>query len=150
MTIIDKMLAFSDAQAVTSLSSGSDQISTDVCDLGAKGKSGWGVAKDLNLGVGGKLWFNTQVVTVMVGAAAVITAKLVSKAANATISSGGTTHITQSFPALSAVGTIRATVVPIDAINRYIGTVYTASGAQLTSGAFDSFVSMSPADHDLV
>ena len=146
MTILDAKLEFSDAQALASVSSGSSSVSTNVIDFGANGKDEWGSAQTVNPD-GLRIIWNTEVHTALVGAAAIINATLVTKAADASISSSGTTIATISFPALSAKGTKRAVPIPTGLnIERYLGVLYTASGAKLTSAKFNSWVGLDHSD----
>ena len=84
------------------------------------------------------LWLATTL------AGGAVTATLVSKAADASISSSGTTHATISIPATTAAGTWYATGVPSGTMYRYLGCLYTVSGGAVTAGAVDSFLATAP------
>lgn len=145
MAIMDGALEFSDAQSV----SGSAAVkSTNVLDLcGGLMTDTWGSALTPDIGEGGEVEFTVNVATAMVGASITVTATLVTKAADASIQTAGTTIATlQAFPAASAAGTKRSVKVPSGAIQRYLGVMYTPSGS-LTSSAFDAFLSL---DHSSV
>lgn len=145
MAIMDNKLEFSDAQSV----SGSSAVkSTNVLDLcGGLMKDTWGSALTPDIGEGGEVELTVSVNTAMVGAGVTVTATLVTKAADASISSTGTTIATlQAFPAVSAAGVKRSVKVPSGAIQRYLGIMYTPSGS-LTSSKFDAFLSL---DHSSV
>jgi len=145
MTIIDELFELSDAQnlvASGALSSGSTVISEDVVDLGADQQDGF-FASVLTSRLGEQAKAPVVLVTVstaLVGASATLDVKLTSKAADATISSGGTVHGTINIPAASAIGYQAVLPVPWAAYNRYIGIQYTANGAQLTAGAVNAHI----------
>jgi len=145
MAILDATLEFSDAQALTSISSGSSSVSTNVADLGADGKDGWGSAQKTNPGAGGNVYLNVEVQVAMSGASAALDVQLVTKAANASISAAGTLLASVRLPAVSAAGTSRSIAVPAGCdIERYLGVLYTASGAQLTSATINAWLGTHP------
>lgn len=141
--ILDAKLEMSDAQALANISSGSNTVSTNIIDLGANGEDGWGNAQTMNIGEGGTLSWVITVDTALVGASAGLSVTLVSKAADASISSGGTTHATLTLAATAAAGTKASVKVPAGTIQRYLGTLYTASGGKLTSAKINSFLTWS-------
>lgn len=150
MGVLDKALEFSDAQTL-SIGAGATIKSAVVADLmGAAGASGmkdvWGNALTPDIGEAGNLEFTVQVATTIVGAGT-LSAKLASKAANASISSGATTHITFSFGTTPAAGTRKSAKVPAGTLNRYVGALYTATGGTITAGALDAFLSL---DHEKI
>lgn len=144
MAILDSKLEFSDAQALANISSAASAVSTNVVDYGTM-KDAWGTAITPDIGEGGGLEFNINVDTALVGAAAALECKLVSKAADASISSGGTVHATLSLAALAAAETRASVKVPSGTINRYVGVLYTANGAKLTSAKLNSWLNL---DHE--
>ena len=79
----------------------------------------------------------------MVGASATVRADLVTKDADASISSAGTVLASITIPAVSASGTrLGIELKPGQTCKRYLGVVYTASGAALTSGTVDSWLGL--------
>lgn len=141
MAVIDNALEFSDAQALGAVSSGNSVVSTDKADLmGSRSfKSDWGAALT-QAELGGSTW-NVKVHTALVGAGAAVVANLVSKTANASISSGATVIASVTIPALSAAGYKKAVHLPAGTkANRYLGVLYTASGANLTSATMHSYL----------
>jgi len=147
MSILDAKLEMSDAQALSNISSGASTKSANVIDLGANGEDGWGNAQTTDPGEGGGAEWNVSVDTALVGSSAALTVTLVTKAADASISSGGTTIATLTIPAESAAGTKRSVKVPAGTVERYLGTLYTASGAKLTSAKLNSYLAL---DHSTV
>lgn len=131
----------SDAQALASLSSGSATVSTVKPDLGTGLKDTWGTTDTPE--IGGLTW-NCVVNTALVGAGAAVVATLVTKASTSSMSSGSTVLATHTFSALDAAGVRNAAVRFEPGTNtlRYLATVYTASGAKLTSAKFDSWLGM--------
>ncbi len=114
-------------------------VSEDIIDFGTNGADAWGT--ELGRDITGMVW-NTSVNTAMVGASGIITAQLVSKAADASISSGATVHAEVSFPAASVAGIARAVKLPKTVVNRYVGVLFTNVGGAVTSSKFDSFLSL--------
>ena len=143
--IMDSLLEFSDAQALASISDTSSTISTNVSDLGANGEDAWGSAQTMDIGEGGGLVFNAQVVAALVGASAAIVCELTTKAADATLGTSGTNVVSLTIPTISAIGTRVSVRVPTGTIERYIGVLYTASGGNLTSATIDSWIGL---DHE--
>lgn len=145
MTLLDKVWEFSDDQdiAASTLSSGATVVSTNVVDLGNDMKDTFGTAvATQNIGA----QFKRPVLVLQVGAeaftgaGATVQCKLVSKASSASISSGGTEHARVTFSALSAIGTKKEIPIPDEALNRYVGVLYTASGGNLTAGYMNAFL----------
>lgn len=150
MGVLDKALEFSDAQAL-SIGSGAAIKSTKVRDLTGKQdslafKNAWGTTITPDIGEAGGLEWTVQVATTVVGAGT-LSAALVSKAADASISSGGTTHHTFSFGVTAAAGTRKSVKVPPGTLNNYVGCLYTSTGGTTTAGALDSFLSL---DHEKI
>ena len=141
--IIDALLEFADAQSV----SGASAVQgTNVRDLGASEVDAWGVAITPDIGENGELEFNVKVDTALVGAGITLACALMTKAANATLTSGATTLATLTLPALSAAGTSMSVKVPSGTVLRYLGVVFTASG-NLTSSNINAFISL---DHEKI
>ena len=141
--ILDAKLEMSDGQALGAISATSSVVSTNAIDLGANGKDGWGVAKTMDIGEGGTLSWVVQVAVALVGASASLSVTLVTKAADKSVSSAGTTVATLTIAALAAAGTKASVKVPSGAIQRYVGTLYTAVTGSLTSATMDSFLTWS-------
>lgn len=142
MAIIDYLIEFSDNQdldASGDISSGSSVVSENVVDLGSDRKDVFGTSvTTARLGETAKpLVLVCKVSAALVGSGAALNVNLVSKASSASISSGGTTHGTIQIPAESVAGTQVVLPIPWAAYNRYLGVLYTASGAQLTAGNVD-------------
>lgn len=141
MGVIDGKLEFSDAQALANKSSGVTTVSEDLVDLssGRTQKNDWaGTLTTFDIS---KSEWAVRVNTALVGAGAAIVAKLVTKASASSISSGYTTIASVTVPALSAAGTKFAVPLKVgQTALRYLGVLYTASGAKLTSAKFDSFI----------
>ena len=145
MTILDAKLMFSTGQAITTLADAASEISDYVADLGTGMKDAWGNAITPDIGEGGELEVNSVVSVVMVNASATIEVQLVTKAADATLTSGGTQLGVKVFPAESVAGTRLSFHVPSGAVLRYLGVIYKAVGAELTSGTFITWLGM---DHE--
>ena len=142
--IIDSKLEFSDAQALTA-SASATTVSTNVVDLGT-GKNAWGSAVTLDIGEGGELEFNLMVDTaIAVDSSGNVTVTLVSKAADASISSGATTHATLTLSDGDAAGSKQSIGVPSGTINRYVGVLYAAGSDAVTGGKVNAFLGL---DHE--
>ena len=140
MTVLDAALEFSDAQSLASKSSGTATVSTNLVDMRTSLKTGWGATDTPE--IGGITW-NVNVNTILVGAGAAIRADLVTKASASSLSSGGTTVASVTIPAVSAAGTKKALTLPPGTTTlRYLGVVYTAVGAKLTSAKLDSWLGL--------
>lgn len=148
MAVLDARLEFSDAQTLSIASAGS-LVSSNVSDLtGATSlKDTWGNDITPDVGESGNLEWNILVSTTVVGAGS-LTVALVSKAADVSLSSGGTTHASFALGATPAAGTQRQAYVPAGTVNRYLGCVYSASGGTITAGALDSWVNLDHERHD--
>jgi hypothetical protein len=141
---IDDKLELSDAQTMASLGAASSVVSEDVIDVGTGETDPFGTAITPDIGESGMLIWHLRVNVVLVGASASITATLVTKAADASLSSGATTLLTQVIPKVSAAGTKYQIPVPHGSVLRYLGNLYIVGTASktVTSGAIDSFISM--------
>lgn len=143
----DYSLRFSNGQAMAASSAAVTQ-STNVHSLGVSLYDAWGTAKKPELG--GLVW-NLNVETV-INAVTVITAKLMSHTAAASIKSG-TELASIVLPAAAAVGTRRSVKLPVgmeigSATTPHIGVTYTVSGAKCTTGAINSWLDLSEEKHD--
>jgi hypothetical protein len=141
---IDLQHEYSDKQSVI-LSDAANAVSTNVDYNAASPKDAFGVAKALEIGGS---FFNVMVTTTLVGAS-VLTADLVTKAANATLSSGGTVIASIDFPATSAAGTVKSLqLAPGTERLAYLGVVYTSTGAKITAGNVNANLGTAPAVTD--
>jgi len=148
MAMIDELLEMSDAQTPSSKSSGNKNMSEDVIDLGAAGTDGWGTSLANRIGGTGLKW-HLQVNTALVGSSAAVICELKTHTATS-MKSAGTTIIRHTIPAASAAGYRRSFGLPLQfSPNRYIATLYTISGAALTSGKFDSWLAPDTGDMPL-
>jgi len=147
MAVLDKAIEFSDAQTL-SIASGASIKSSVVPDLVGGGglKDTWGNSLTPDIGEAGNLEVNIQVHTTLVGAGS-LTVSLVSKAADANIDSGGTTHHSWALGATPAAKTRRSIKVPPGTLNRFVGLLYSASGGTITGGAMDAWMNL---DHERV
>lgn len=147
MAVIDKALEFSDAQ-VLSIGSGASVKSSVVADLtGAGGlKNCWGTAITPDIGEAGNLEVNIQVNTTLTGTGTFSVA-LMSKAADASISSGGTTHHTWTLGVTPAAKTRYSIKVPAGTVNRFVGLLYSSASGTVTGGAMDAWMNL---DHEKV
>lgn len=150
MTVLDNVFVFSDEQDVASgtLSSGTTIASTNVIDSGAM-KDAFGTAiYDARLGSQAK----QPVVVVTVGgetfAGGSTIVKIQSKAASASISSGGTEHARTTIAAAQAQGAQFTLPVPVSGMNRYWGVTYTASGGNVTAGYANAYLADAAELHD--
>ena len=151
MTVLDSVYNFSDEQDVASatLSSGTTIASTNVVDQGSDMKNAFGTAiYDARLGSQAK----KPVVVVTVGAEAFVggstLVKIQSKAASASIHSGGTEHATVTIPTGATQGTQYTLPVPVSGMNRYWGVTYTASGGNVTAGYANAYLADAAELHD--
>lgn len=141
MSVMDAALEMSDAQALASISSGSSTKSTNIIDARAGNTDAWGTSKDPEIG---GMVCNVNVNTVLVGASAAVVPLLVTKEADASISSGATTVATlPTIAALSAAGTkVAVQLPPGTTCKRYLGILYQASGGKLTSAKMDAWLGL--------
>ena len=148
MAVLDALIQFSDAQTL-SIGSGASILSAYISDItGATAlKDTWG--NDITPDIGEKsiLEWNILVSTTVVGAGS-LTVALVSKAADASISSGATTHASFALGATPAAGTQRSVKVPAGTVNRFVGCLYSAAGGTITGGALDSWLNLDHEKHD--
>lgn len=153
MTVLDNKYVFSDEQDIASgnLSSGTTIASTNVVDQGSDMKDAFGTAI-YDAAIGSQAKVPVVVLTVgnetFTGASATVIAKIQSKAASASISSGGTEHARVTFSALSAQDTQKVLPVPTSGMNRYWGVTYTASGGALTAGYMNAYLADAAEKHD--
>jgi len=142
---LDAKLTLSLNQAIASLAAGSDEISDNVVDLGTGFKNVWGDAITPDVGEGGNLEVNASLVAAMVGAGTALDVKLVTKAADSTLTSGGTELAKKTFPAESALGTKLSFHVPAGTVERYIGVVFGAVGGTNVSTTVHCWIGL---DHE--
>jgi len=144
--ILDGSLLMSEIQDLGSKANASVTVSTNIIDLEEDFtlKDGWGTTITSDIGEGGGLTWNIIVEDEAVaGASAAIVATLVGKAANASISSGGTTIATLTIEEAAAIGTRYSVSVPSGEVLRYLGVLYTISGGgSTTAGKITSFISL--------
>ena len=152
MALLDAQLEFSDAQALASAASGSQTQSTDVLELtgGKAAKDGWGttIAERLESGA---LQLTAQVGTVLVGASAAVICQVFVHSAATSIKSG-TVLAELTIPAVSAAGWKNSISMPshrLATTDRYLGLEWKVSGATLTSGALEGFLTLGPPDSQI-
>jgi hypothetical protein len=137
MSVFEQNLEFSDAQALGAVSSGGSVKSANTDNLARSPKDAWGTAKALEIG---GMVCAVQVHTALVGAGATVIPKLVTKAANASISSGAT--VIATLPTIAAVATagtkVSVKLPPGTTRLKYLGMIYTISGAKLTSATVNA------------
>ena len=125
--IQDSKLMFSDAEALTSLNA-SDDISTNIIDLGAQasGKDAFGNA--LKTGLGKDMTWFVNINVAMATAAKIMTCTLITGSAlsSSTISSA-LSVASIVFPALSPAGTKKALKIDYGALGRYVAVNYTGT-----------------------
>ena len=133
----ERNLEFSDAQSLASKSSGASTKSTHIDYMARSNVNAWGSAQNPQIG---GMSVAVQVNTILVGAGATIIPKLVTKAANASISSGATVVATlPTIPAVAAAGTKVSVILPPGTERlAYLGMLYTVSGAKLTSAKLNA------------
>ena len=153
MTLFDDKFEFSDDQdiAASTLSASAIVVSTNTMDLGSDGKNAFGTSV-LTQNIGAQAKSLECVISVgaeaFTGASATVVASLVSKAADASLSSGATVHGTYTFSALSAIGTKTVIKVPNANLNRYLGVIYKAVGGNLTAGYMNAYLTEASEVHD--
>ena len=104
-------------------------------------KDAFGVSKALEIGGS---YFCAMVTTVLAGAA-VMNVDLTTKAADASLSSGGTVIASLQFPAAAAAGTVKYVKIgPGMERLAYLGSVYGAVGANITSGNMNCWLGTAP------
>jgi len=139
MSVLDRALELSDAQSVA-LSSTATVYSTDVIDMRTGQTDGWGTAISPDMG---NMVLNVEVSTALVGAGGTLTPALLTKAADASLSSGATTLVTlETIAATAAIGTVRQYKFPVGfTCLRYLGLGYTG-GATISAGNVNAWISL--------
>lgn len=138
MGAFDYQYIFSDDQDVASgsPSANAEVVSENVASEVASPKDAWGTSIDHELGA--DLEFTVCVSNeALAGSGASVEAALVTKDANASLSSGATTITTLTFTVASdsAVQTLKSVKIPAGTdFKRYTGILYTIKDAQLTAG----------------
>lgn len=137
--LIDKLLEFSDAQAVTSTA-----ISTNVIDTAPQGNSvNTNTTRDLGTGEDLYLVVITQTAATDSSSDATLTVTLESDSTE-DLATSATTHFSTgalAFAAFSPAGTVLAKVkLPAGSYERYLGVRYTVASGPLTAGKFDAFL----------
>jgi hypothetical protein len=138
MAIMDYFMEISDAQALGAFSNAAAVKGTNQMDLQTGDTDAWGTAVTTNRWTQ-DLKVNVTVHTALVGASASIDVELTSKAADVSISSGGTVHGIVKIPALSAAGYKTSISVPAQNLNRYVGLMYRARGGNVTSATLNAW-----------
>jgi hypothetical protein len=133
----DNDFNFSDKQSVA-LSSGSSAVSTNVNYNAASPKDAFGVAKALEIGGS---YFNVNVTTALAGAGATVRCQLVTKAADASLSSGATVVAEVLLPATAAIGTVKSIMLaPHTERLAYLGVLFTAAGGTTSAGNVNAWL----------
>jgi hypothetical protein len=137
--LIDKLLEFSDAQAVTSTA-----ISTNVIDTAPQGNGvNTNTTRDLGNGEDLYLVVITQTAATDTSSDATLTVTLESDSTE-DLATSATTHFSTgalAFAAFSPAGTVLAKVkLPAGSYERYVGVRYTVASGPLTAGKFDAFL----------
>lgn len=149
---VDKMLEFSDAQAVTATA-----ISTNVYDLFTTDVGGsateFSPNTRLDVGAGEEVWLVVSTASAVTDTGSdatlvvdLVTADDVGLSTNAQIvATTGATPL--AFAAFSVAGTrLLAIRLPNFPYRRYIGLRYTVAAGPLTAGTFDAFLTLSAID----
>ena len=142
--MMDQMYNFSDKQSLSSISgSGVELVSSNVNYNSASGEDAFDQSKALEIG---GAFFNITVTTKTTGAA--VTAALVTKAADASLSSGATTIATFTISASTSIGTVHSVQLPPGKTRlAYLGVLYTGAG-NVTAGAVNAWLGLPPPIHD--
>lgn len=147
---VDKMIEFSDAQAVTATA-----ISTNVYDLftTAEGGNTTEISPNtrLDVGLGEDVWVVINTQTAVTDAASdatlVVTIETADDVTLTTNAQVVHTSGTLAFAAFATAGTNLVRVrLPSFAYRRYIGVRYTVASGPLTAGAFDAFATYDAVD----
>lgn len=133
--ILDTLLEFSDAQAVTATA-----ISTNVVDLGPVTDN---VLRDIGTGEEVYLVVMTETAATDTGSDATLTVTLESDS-TADLATSATVHYSSgalAFAAFSPAGTrLVAVRLPAGSYERYLGVRYTVAAGPLTAGTFNAFL----------
>jgi len=130
--IQDSKLLFSDAEALTSLNA-SDDISTNIVDLGAQanGKDAFGNA--LKAGLGKDMTWFVNINVAMATASKIMTCTLITGSAISTSTISSAVSVASIiFPAVSAAGTKKALKIDYGALGRYVAVNYIATATLAT------------------
>jgi hypothetical protein len=131
--ILDKQLQFSDAQDVSSSTSG--KLATNVIDLKGTG---------INLGAGRPLYVVAIVTTALTGAGDTLDIDFVSDSVSSLDSSLSVHGVLGTFAAQSAAGTKLVAPIPTQTLERYVGLRYYARGAGDVTGNVSAFLTLDP------
>lgn len=133
--ILDALLEFSDAQAVTSTA-----ISTNVIDLGPVTDN---VLRNIGTGEPVYLIVSTNTTATDTSSDATLTVTLESDS-TANLATSATVHYSTgaiAFAGYATAGTVVAAVqLPAGNYEQYLGVRYTVASGPLTAGAFDAFL----------
>lgn len=146
---VDKMLEFSDAQAVTATA-----ISTNVYDLFSEdvgGSSNITPNTRLDVGLGEDVWLvvNTQTSATDAGSDATLTVTFETADDTALSTNAQVVYSSQTyaFASFATAGTNLVRIkIPSFAYRRYIGVRYTVASGPLTAGNFDAFLTIGAVD----
>lgn len=156
--ILDSVFEFSDAQALSSKTSGTQTQSSNVVDLqgsSATSLDGWGTAIGEEFGAGGNLhwWVGVGGSSAMSAAASTtVLAELFVHSAATSIKSGKSIGQLE-LPNDAAVGVRVAMGVPyskVGSTQRYMGVVYKSVGGTVTSCTVESGLIFGPPDTQIV
>ena len=143
---MDKMLEFSDAQSLATLSSAQEMVSTDICDLGASETNAFGTAILPDPGNAGELIWHVLVSTAHSGGgSAAVTVELITKSTASSMSASSTVLDTFSIAQATAAGTHYQRPVPMNAMaasDRYMAVLYRGATDQTDACVVDSWISM--------
>jgi len=141
MTIIDEKYNFGVPKSVID-SSGHEGVLDDVVNQGADMKDAFGTAiYDAAIGAQAKAPVIVCTIgTAVLSASSVVTMSIRSKAADASIHSGGTTHVTAAFDAGASAKDQVVLPIPAQGLNQYWGVCYKISGAACTAGTVYSYL----------
>ena len=137
--ILDSLLEFSDAQAVTSTA-----VSTNIVDLGPVVDN---ALRDIGTGERMFLIVTTNTAATDSGSDATLAVTLESDS-TANLATSPTVHLSTgalAFAAFSAAGSVVfAGPLPAGLYEQYLGVRYTVASGPLTAGAFDAFLTKDP------
>ena len=146
---MDKMIEFSDAQAMTSKNSGVETVSTDIVDLGIAETDAYGTTILPNIGDAGELVWHVFLAAAHAGGSATYTCELIAKSTASSMSASSTIIDSFIIPNAAAKGTHYQRPVPMNqmaASDRYMAVLYRSNTDTTDSITIDSWVSM---DRDL-
>ena len=146
---VDKMIEFSDSQAVTATAISSNVYDLFTTDIGSSLEFSPNTRLDVGAGEDLYLWISTAVLATDAGSDATLAVTL-ETADDVTLTTNVqvvATTGTLAFASFAPAGSVLARIkLPLFAYRRFIGLRFTVGAGPLTAGQFDAFITMGAVD----